>query len=723
MQVGKFRVHSRLVPVLACAILVLAALLPLTQAGAMPRPDLPGGNTFLLSEQDDGRRVELQQGEVLVISLKGNPSTGYLWQVVQADERIVREVGNIQFEPESDLLGAPATMTRRFEAVGPGQSDLVLAYRRPWEDSGPTRTFAIQVEGVGAFTPGPAPVEPAIASISEPAFEQPAISGARPEQALPSSYNWCDLGGCTPVKNQGNCGSCWAFGTVGPFESLIKLNDGLTRDLSEQYLVSCNTDGWGCDGGWWAHNYHQWKVPDTQDDAGAVYESDFPYVASDATCIPSLPHNEKISSWHFVGSQYSVPPAADIKQAIYDHGPVAVALCVNDAFGNYNGGVFGGPGCTELNHAVVLVGWDDSLGTGGAWRLRNSWGEGWGEGGYMWIEYGVSMVGYSANYVVYEGGLPPAAPGNLQAAPASRTRINLSWTDNSSNESGFRIERSLNGSNGWAEIDTVGPNVRTYGDEGLGSSTTYHYRVQAYNASGDSSYTGTASAKTFGQFTTTVYVPLVVRGEGGSPGWTTLLSEDLEDAFPGTWTVLDNDGASYGEYHWAKRDCEPYGGSYSGWAVGGGAAGSALSCGADYPNNADSWMIYGPFSLADATAAELTFKLWLSSESGFDYFYWGASTNGSNFYVWSASGATSGWTDRVLDLANVPTLGDLRGEANVWIALIFQSDFMVTEPVGAYVDDIVLRKQVGMSASLPRERVAPDPAGLGVEPAMLTLER
>ena len=91
-----------------------------------------------------------------------------------------------------------------------------------------------------------------------------------PTKDFTASFNWCDSGGCTPVKNQSSCGSCWAFGTVGPLECNIKIKDGVTVDLSEQWLVSCNSDGWGCGGGWWAHDYHEWKT-DPCGGAGAVF--------------------------------------------------------------------------------------------------------------------------------------------------------------------------------------------------------------------------------------------------------------------------------------------------------------------------------------------------------------------------------------------------------------------------------------------------------------------
>lgn len=184
-------------------------------------------------------------------------------------------------------------------------------------------------------------------------------------------------------------------------------------------------------------------------------------------------------------------------------------------------------------------------------------------------------------------------------------------------------------------------------------------------------------------------------------GWTTIVSEDFEGTFPGTtWRVFDNDGTTNGEYYWAKKNCKSYAGSYSGWAVGGGANGAALSCGANYPNNVSSWMVYGPFSLADATAADLKFKLWLNSESGFDAVIATASINGANFYGVPISGTTSGgWVDGLLNLGNVPTLGNLEGQSNVWVALIFLSDGSINYPEGAYVDNIVLRKCT--SASCP----------------------
>lgn len=397
---------------IASLVLLLIVLLFTLSSSALsnPYPQPPPPPTEVrLSTEDDGRQVELKEGQLLVITLEANPSTGYIWEVEGLDEKVLRQSGEIEFQQESNLLGAPATQIMRFQGAGEGQTALKLVYRRPWEkDVAPAKTFSLQVQAMGPFTGlDSSPITFDTPATTEPksSLESPLPVPDQSQLGLPSSFNWCDGGYCTGVRDQAACGSCWAFGTVGPFESKILIHDALTKDLSEQYLLSCNTDGWTCDGGWWAHDYHLNMIPPGQSDAGAVYEADFPYVASQVACIPSLDHHEKIETWAFVGPEYDVPPVADIKQAIYDHGPVSVAVCAGSAFQSYTTGVFEtNESCPfDVNHAVVLVGWDDA---DGAWILRNSWGTGWGESGYMRIGYGISNVGYSANYIAYSPSIP-----------------------------------------------------------------------------------------------------------------------------------------------------------------------------------------------------------------------------------------------------------------------------------------------------------------------------
>jgi C1A family cysteine protease len=195
------------------------------------------------------------------------------------------------------------------------------------------------------------------------------------------------MGYTTAIRNQGSCGSCWAFGTLAAFEGNLKKN-GITTDLSEQWLVSCNNEGWGCNGGFFAQDY--------MISPGAVLESCYPYTATDSTCMTGCPFVYTATDAGKTGDDVS-----SIKWGIVNYGAIGVAVYVNSAFQAYTSGTFNGCDDKSCNHAVMVCGWDDSKGASGAWYMKNSWGTGWGENGYMWIEYNCSNIGYSATYVEY----------------------------------------------------------------------------------------------------------------------------------------------------------------------------------------------------------------------------------------------------------------------------------------------------------------------------------
>jgi inhibitor of cysteine peptidase len=99
-----------------------------------------------LEAEDNGREITLQKGQILTITLPGNPSTGYSWMMVDPEASILRQVGEPEFKADSELVGAPGTLTLRFEAVEAGQTDLTLGYQRPWETGvEPPETFTAQV--------------------------------------------------------------------------------------------------------------------------------------------------------------------------------------------------------------------------------------------------------------------------------------------------------------------------------------------------------------------------------------------------------------------------------------------------------------------------------------------------------------------------------------------------------------------------------------------------
>jgi len=202
--------------------------------------------------------------------------------------------------------------------------------------------------------------------------ETPMLEALR----LPGVFNLQSK--CTPIRNQGSCGSCWAFACVASVEGVQKWKYNRNYDLSEQWLVSCNNKGWGCNGG---------NVIFSMMKNGTPLESCFPYVAKDVPCKNSCPKYAGFSGYSYVSNNVN-----SIKNAIYKYGPVFTSVYVDYYFQRYTGGVFNRNASGQNNHAVALVGWDDNK---GAWRLRNSWGSGWGESGYMWIKYGVQGIGRS----------------------------------------------------------------------------------------------------------------------------------------------------------------------------------------------------------------------------------------------------------------------------------------------------------------------------------------
>lgn len=208
-------------------------------------------------------------------------------------------------------------------------------------------------------------------------------------------------------------------------------------------------------------------------------------------------------------------------------------------------------------------------------------------------------------------------------------------------------------------------------------------------------------------------------------GWTVLVNTDFEGEFPGPWTAYDENRGTDGEYFWGKRNCRAAAGSFSGWGVGAGANGTGLSCGSNYPNNARSSMDYGPFSLEGTSAAELRYRVWQLTELNYDKVCHYASVDNYQWYGTCWSGNSNGWVERVFDLSNVYQLGSLLGRPQVWVKLRFYSDYSVTYPEGAYIDNVVLRRcPQGATCPTSTGTAAPSASNEIMElPAMLELSR
>jgi C1A family cysteine protease len=352
-----------------------------------------------------------RSGQSLPVSLESRPSTGYGWELAPGSADFVRPIGGFTVRQDTQRLGSPASTSVVLQATADADVTVRLIYRRPWEtEAATTRRLSVQA----ADWPDSLDLTSAVLSPAEVASSSDIPTGPPlvHTDALPTSWDWRLHGGVpTAVRNQGGCGSCWAFGTVGVLESALMIGGAVTGsvDLSEQFLVSCNTYGYNCSkGGWWsAQDFHTNVTASQQSQIGAVTETDMPYQGTDGTCKVIASHPYRLTAWYYVAG-YPIPTVDQIKSAILAHGPVGASVCAGSAFQSYRSGsgIFatdesaacGGPG--ETNHAIVLVGWNDNSGNG-YWILRNSWGAGWGQSGYMYIKWGTSSVGYAANYVVY----------------------------------------------------------------------------------------------------------------------------------------------------------------------------------------------------------------------------------------------------------------------------------------------------------------------------------
>ncbi len=306
------------------------------------------------------------------------------------------------------------------------------------------------------------------------------ISSSTITGTTPASLDWRNYNGynyVTPVRDQGNCGSCWAFATTAALESNVLIVNGISAlNLAEQILLSCSGAG-SCNGGYIdrASNFIR--------DTGLPSESYYPYTATNGQCSSALTGWQntasQISSWHWVTT--TSPTVDAIKNDLNTYGPLVTTMDVYSDFYYYSGGIYQyTSGTYQGGHAILIVGYDD---TGQYFIVKNSWGSGWGESGYFRIAYSqlASVVNFGDYTMGYYTSTQPssitvASPNGGESWQAGTTRT-IAWSYTGNPGTYVKIDLLNNG----AFVGAIASSAPL----GSGGSGSYIWNIPSTQATGN----------------------------------------------------------------------------------------------------------------------------------------------------------------------------------------------------------------------------------------------
>ena len=199
-----------------------------------------------------------------------------------------------------------------------------------------------------------------------------------PDNSLPDNVDWRNHGLVTHVKNQQQCGSCWAFSAVGSMEGQHAKATGQLKSLSESQIVDCDVNGTdeGCFGGWMDGAF-KYAI-----ETGMEQEQDYPYVPQNEPCK----YNKSDVVARFTSFKDVTGGENGLKKAVAATGPISVAIdASNPSFQFYKSGVYYEPDCSQtmLDHGVLVVGYNTTQNGTDYWIVKNSWGDDWGLDGYI----------------------------------------------------------------------------------------------------------------------------------------------------------------------------------------------------------------------------------------------------------------------------------------------------------------------------------------------------